>query len=202
MELPTNRPSYAKESKRATEDGEFRQTHDEKGQEIPDPVPMAPPLGYTKPLSMFDTMRAQIRAEHNRIRQLELEGLEETVEDANDFDVDEDLEEQPSLYEEKFDPVDFEVRNRLRQAEFRASYEDRVNSLPDNQKELLSGDTLRRKERSASYEGREDDPPRRDREQVERDEDRSGEVKEPSVSGSVRSRDQGDKSGKREDQKR
>lgn len=149
MELPTNRADYSLEIEIIDPDtGEVRKerVHNELGQEIPDPVPMAPPLGYTKPLSMFDQMRAQIRAEHHRLKQLELEELAETPDQANDFEVDEDVENMPSLYEEKFDPVDFEVRSRLRQAEFRASVAARVDGLPDPAKELLNGDSLRKSE--------------------------------------------------------
>lgn len=149
MELPTKRGDYSRYLEMVDPDtGEVVRVlvHNEFGQEVPDPVPVAPPLGYTQPLSMFDQMRAQIRAEHTRLRQLELEGLEETVEQANDFDVDEDIENMPSVYEERFDPVDFEVRNRLRQAEFRASFEAAVDKLPPQQKELLNGDNLGRVE--------------------------------------------------------
>ena len=140
MELP-ERKDYSKSI--VTDDGEVVQVHDSAGREIPDPVPVAPPLGYQKPLSMFDQMRAQIRAEHHRLRQLELEELVETREQANDFEVDDDIENMPSLYEERFDPVDFEVRNRLRQAEHRASVAAAVDKLPLQQKELLNGDSLR-----------------------------------------------------------
>lgn len=141
MELPTDRQDYS-QWKEDPETGELVQVHDVRGWEIPDPVPMAPPLGFTKPLSMFDQMRAQIRAEHTRLRALELEELAETAEQANDFDVDEDIENQPSLYEEKFDPVSFEVRNRLRNAEHRAKVTAAVDTLPPEQKELLNGDSL------------------------------------------------------------
>lgn len=145
MQLPSDRADYSKSLEMIDPDtGEVRvvKVHNEKGQELPDPVPMAPPLGYEKPLSMFDIQRAQIRAEHHRLRQLELEQLEETVDEANDFDVEHDLEDQPSLYEEKFDPVDFEVRSRLRQAEFREKYNERVDGLPEQQRSLLNGDNL------------------------------------------------------------
>lgn len=152
MELPTNRPDYSKYTT-DPDTGEEIQIHDSRGAEMPDPVPMAPPLGYTKPLSMFDQMRAQIRAEHSRLRQLELEELRETPDQANDFDVDDDIENMPSLYEEKFDPVDFEVRNRLRQAEHRANVEKAVEKLPDQAKELLNGDNLKPDERRETRAG-------------------------------------------------
>lgn len=143
MELPTDRPDYSKYVI-DPETGEEVQVHDEYGRELPDQVPMAPPLGYSKPLSMFDQMRSQIRAEHHRLQMLALEELQETADEANDFEIDEDVENMPSLYEEKFDPVDIEVRTRLRQAEFRAKFDAAVDVLPPHQKELLNGESLSR----------------------------------------------------------
>lgn len=140
MELP-ERKNYEK-FVQDDETGELVKVHDARGAEIPDPVPMAPPIGYQRPLSMFDQMRAQIRAEHERLRNLELEQLSETREEANDFEVEEDIENMPSLYEEKFDPVDFEVRNRLRQEEFRANVEKRYNEVAPQPQELLDGRSL------------------------------------------------------------
>lgn len=184
MELPTNRPDYSK-FVQDEETGELVQVHDRDGREIPDPVPVAPPLGFTAPLSMFDQMRAQIRAEHYRLRQMELEQLAETPEQANDFEIDEDIENQPSLYEEKFDPVDFEVRSKLRQAEFAASFKARVDGLPEEQRKLLDGSNLH-KERGQSVEGR---PAGADRNvEPERGKDEAA-----GVSGSVREGSVGDK---------
>lgn len=184
MELPTKRPDYSKFVE-DEETGELVQVHDREGREMPDPVPMAPPLGFTAPLSMFDQMRAQIRAEHYRLRQLELENLSETPDQANDFEIDEDIENQPSLYEEKFDPVDFEVRNRLRQAEFAASFKARVDGLPDEQRKLLDGSNLHQ-ERSQGAE-------RRDVGSDRNVEPERGKDEAAGVSGSVREGGVGDK---------
>lgn len=167
------------------------QVHNREGAEIPDPVPLAPPLGYQKPLSMFDQMRAQIRAEHSRLRQLELEEIAETPEQANDFEVDEDIENQPSLYEEKFDPVDIEVRTRLRQAEFAANYKKRVDGLPEETRKLLDGSSLDQK-RSESSEGRSAGTDREPKPRKRKDETAG-------VSGSVREGSSGDTGGDPED---
>lgn len=140
MELP-DRKDYS-QSIVDPETGELVQVHDSEGREIPDPVPMAPPLGYNRPLSMFDHQRNMVRAEHERLRMLELDELRETPDQANDFEIDEDIENTASLYEEKFDPVSFEVRSRLRQAEFAASVNAAVDGLPPQQKELLDGNSL------------------------------------------------------------
>lgn len=66
----------------------------ELGQLVPDPTPMAPPIGYVKQPSMVDIIREQIR----------LAGLEaanrgfESFEEGDDFEVGEDYEPQ-SAYE-------------------------------------------------------------------------------------------------------
>lgn len=65
----------------------------------PDPTPMAPPVGYVAQPSMFDIIRAQVRAELTR------QGIErgvESFEEADDFEVGEDYEPD-SPYEENFE---------------------------------------------------------------------------------------------------
>lgn len=57
------------------------------GSEIPDPVPMAPPVGYIKQPSIFENMRALVKAE--LARKAADEGFD-TEEDDNNFDVGED----------------------------------------------------------------------------------------------------------------
>lgn len=72
---------------------------DERGREIPDPNPMAPPVGYFRQPSMFDNLRGMIAHYH---RDLAEQGLE-TPEEADDFDVGDDFEPS-SPYEHDFDP--------------------------------------------------------------------------------------------------
>lgn len=63
--------------------------HNDKGEEILDPIPMQPPLGYKKTISLAEQIRQQVR-----LHQLELDNaaIEETEEEADDFDVGEDYE--------------------------------------------------------------------------------------------------------------
>lgn len=63
--------------------------HDEFGQEILDPQPMQPPLGYKKGLSLSEQIRQQVR-----LAQLDLEDsdITETDEEADDFEVGDDYE--------------------------------------------------------------------------------------------------------------
>lgn len=95
-----------------------RKELDEQGREIIDPVPMAPPVGFTHEPSMIDQVRAMIRGEHSRLAQ---EAGAETFDEADDFDVGDDYD-AGTPYEEVFDPLDEAVREALRQREFRDKF--------------------------------------------------------------------------------
>lgn len=71
------------------------------GAEIPDPVPIAPPLGYKKQPSIFEHMRQLIQNE--RIRQDLISQGVETFEESDDFDVDDDYD-PTSPWENEFEP--------------------------------------------------------------------------------------------------
>lgn len=58
------------------------------GEEVPDPVPMAPPVGYKKQPSIFENMRSMVQAE--LARKAREEGFE-TEEEAEDFDEPDDM---------------------------------------------------------------------------------------------------------------
>lgn len=71
---------------------------DEYGRELPNPVPMAPPLGYKKSMSIAEQMRQMIRTASYEAANAGAE----TEEEANDFDVGEDMD--PSTpYENDFE---------------------------------------------------------------------------------------------------
>lgn len=73
------------------------------GLEIPDPTPVAPPVGYVKQPSLVEQIRAMVRSEKLR---LEAEAMgAETFEDADDFDVGDDFD-PTSPYEADFEPMD------------------------------------------------------------------------------------------------
>lgn len=59
-----------------------------EGHEVPDPVPMAPPVGYQEFPSMIETVQKMVRDYHLQ-RELAAQG-HETFEEADDFDIDED----------------------------------------------------------------------------------------------------------------
>lgn len=70
---------------------------DSQGREIPDPTPMAPPVGYKKQESLFDIVREQIR---QQLRIAAEEAAVETEEDADDFDIGDDYDpEAPTEYD-------------------------------------------------------------------------------------------------------
>lgn len=62
--------------------GEFVQVLTEKGQEIPDPTPMAPPVGYKRHVPLHERIRAMVQHEYLRARQHD---EYETPEEADDF---------------------------------------------------------------------------------------------------------------------
>lgn len=154
---------------------------DQFGRETPDPVPMAPPLGYNRQPSLTEKIRAMVRSEHVRLAAMQA-GME-TFEEADDFEVGDDLD--PSTpYEEVFDPVDAAARQELRNAEFRAKYEERLQQLQPVKEPKDA-------KRSGDDEGRKGAPAgRRDGEDRVSDTE-PGKDKAPGVSDGVRSGDKG-----------
>jgi len=69
---------------------------DKEGHELPDPTPVAPPLGYNPQPTLRDQIRDMVRSEKLR-QEAELAGAE-TFDESNDFEVDE-LDEPTSSYE-------------------------------------------------------------------------------------------------------
>lgn len=104
--------------------------------ELPDPVPLAPPLGYKKAPSLRDQIREMVLSERLRM-EAEAAGAE-TFEEADDFDVP-DLD-PTSPFEEVFDPVEDLRRRRQWEADVRteADRRDRVD-FPDRFPEPQEG---------------------------------------------------------------
>lgn len=85
--------------------------HDEYGRELLSPVPVAPPVGYTKHVSLAEQIRAMVRSEALRYH-AETSGYE-SFEEADDFDVGDDFDPR-SPYEVDFEPPAVEeVRKRV-----------------------------------------------------------------------------------------
>lgn len=72
------------------------------GKLIPDPVPIAPPVGYKRQPTMVELMRATLHSEMLR-RELAASGAE-TLEEADDFEVGDDPPSLESGYENDLDP--------------------------------------------------------------------------------------------------
>lgn len=112
----------AKEKLRVTRDGEVVPLLDEYGREIPDPTPMAPPVGFVRRPPLHERIRAMVQDEFARLRSAE---EVESFEEADDFvipgeDGDDPREGRFALqpgfeWEENYEPPrDFrEMRERL-----------------------------------------------------------------------------------------
>jgi hypothetical protein len=73
------------------------------GKEYPDPVPMAPPVGYVPPPDVYAMVRSIVADERHRQAQ-EAEGFE-TFEEADDFVCDDDeFFDKQTEYEKVFEP--------------------------------------------------------------------------------------------------
>lgn len=68
---------------------------------IPDPTPVAPPVGYVRQPSLAEQIRTMVRSERLRL-EVEAAGAE-TFEEADDFEVGDDYDPD-SPYEMAFDP--------------------------------------------------------------------------------------------------
>lgn len=84
------------------------------GELIPDPVPIAPPIGYVKHPSMVEIVRDMVRSE--KLKQLAEEAGAETFEESEDFDIPDDPVQMESPYENEFDPPVEELLQAGREA--------------------------------------------------------------------------------------
>ncbi|AZL82718.1 hypothetical protein [Apis mellifera associated microvirus 38] len=83
------------------ETGEIITTHDKFGQELPDPTPMAPPVGYVRQPSLAEQIRNMVRSQHLAMV-AESQGFE-TFEEADDLDIPDDVDPS-SPWEEVYEP--------------------------------------------------------------------------------------------------
>lgn len=84
----------------------------EHGHEVLDSTPMAPPVGYQKQPSLFDTIRAQVRRELLLGQDMDPESIDE----ADDFEIGDDYDPQ-SRWENDNEPSIKELRARAAKAE-------------------------------------------------------------------------------------
>lgn len=77
-------------------------SYNSKGEEIPDPTPVALPVGFERPVPLGERIRALV---HSEVLRRGLEEVEaETFDDADDFDIPDDPIDPSTPYEESFDP--------------------------------------------------------------------------------------------------
>lgn len=74
----------------------------ETGHVVPDPTPMAPPIGYKRQPSMVEIVREMVRSER-LAAEVGAAGYE-TFEEADDFDVGDEPDDLKSGFENDFDP--------------------------------------------------------------------------------------------------
>lgn len=76
--------------------GEFVQVYNADGQELPDPIPMAPPVGFVRQVPLHERIRAMVQHEFMRAKG---SGEYESPEEADDFLI---QDEDDARYGEKF----------------------------------------------------------------------------------------------------
>lgn len=123
------------------------QTHDSNGNEIPDPTPMQPPIGFTRQDPLSVRIREMIVG-HKLAEEARTAGAE-TFEEADDFAVGDDWEaEQHSPYEANFDnmtPEELAALSTSGRAVDRIVTDEETENLarrvrPSKQKKQGSGD--------------------------------------------------------------
>lgn len=87
-----------------------KKRHDESGGEILDSVPMQPPLGYKRAPTLTEQIRQQVLAHKLDM----LDQMEETEEEADDFEVGEDWEPM-SKHENEGAPTIQELKQRAQE---------------------------------------------------------------------------------------
>lgn len=124
----------------------------EDGQEKPDPLPVAPPIGYRPQPSMFDEVRRMVASERLRL-EAEAAGFE-SFDEADDFDIPDDPVDPSTPYEAVFDPVAvraLQIERKRRDDEValaRFNEERRIRGLPPADAIGEDGEPLIRRPRS------------------------------------------------------
>ncbi|WMC01500.1 hypothetical protein [Microvirus D_HF4_371] len=72
------------------------------GKEYPNPIPLAPPIGYVPQKPIYEQIREMVKRE---LAQVADDEGQESFEEADDFDVGDDFDPS-SPYEETFEPTD------------------------------------------------------------------------------------------------
>lgn len=107
------------------------------GQEMPDPTPVAPPIGYKPSKSIEQIVREMVQSEALKYY-AESQGAD-TFEEADDFGMDEEepdeFDTRNAPWEQQFDPLPPGELSRRRQAEYVRQRQSELN--PDPARELV-----------------------------------------------------------------
>lgn len=105
--------------------------HNENGEEILNPYPMEPPLGYKRTLSLHEQIAQQVRLA--KIQLLDDVNLEETEEEADDFEVGDDYEPL-SPYENDHIPKIAELKRRAKALNDKIRAAQNAKAIADHEK--------------------------------------------------------------------
>lgn len=101
----------------------------EHGQEMPDPTPQAPPVGYLAQPPLAELIQQMVRSEHVKFQAEQL-GVD-TFEEADDLEIMDDDEYEPdSPWQPDFDPLPPGELSRRRQAAYLKEIEDGFKESP------------------------------------------------------------------------
>lgn len=109
---------------------------DEHGREILDPVPMAPPLGYSRQPSLVELVRDMVRGEH--LRRAALEDDKDDFETFDNFEIPDDPGDPHSRWENDFDPP---VKELLKEGD--KSLSEKSRAATERPKEPKGDDPLK-----------------------------------------------------------
>nr|QJB20361.1 MAG: hypothetical protein [Microvirus sp.] len=81
--------------------GELLNRLDENGHEVPDDTPVAMPVGFSRPPTLIETIRAVIRTEVSQAAESQGMG---SFDEEDDFDIDDEPADPTTPWEEVFEP--------------------------------------------------------------------------------------------------
>lgn len=143
--------------------------YNKQGEELPDPKPVALPVGFVRPPTLAEQIARYMRAANQHAR---LEGRE-SFEEADDFDIPDDKIDPTTPYEEGFDPLAPGVA--AREAEIRSGF---VEDVPVDQKEKsrevmkkVEDHVKGRRAKPAASKGHIEEAPRKGKRKVENDDE-------------------------------
>lgn len=105
---------------------------DANGHEVVNPIPVAPPVGYKRELSLAEQVRQAVRLERQALLDLE----PETMEEADDFEVDDEAVPN-SPWENDLVPTIKELRRRALEAGYVYNQQTHQYELPPEASEMI-----------------------------------------------------------------